>query len=91
MKLKITDIARHRNGVHGAPFYVILFRDKGQEGSRKIGVVFDEETYCAVFDVTKLATGDIAFGSNSWRGDQYEPALRQAVTAFEQSNDRRQP
>ena len=26
-----------------------------------------------------LAAGDIAFGSNSWRGDDFEPHLRRAV------------
>ena len=34
--------------------------------------------HCAVLDVDKLALGDIAFGSNSWRGDHYEPHLRAA-------------
>ena len=32
-----------------------------------------------MLDVAKLAAGDIAFGSNSWRGDQYEPDLRKAI------------
>lgn len=32
-----------------------------------------------VLDVAKLAEGDIAFGSNSWRGDDYEPDLRRAI------------
>ena len=32
--------------------------------------------------MAKLAAGDIAFGSNSWRGDHYEPHLRKAVNAF---------
>ena len=36
--------------------------------------------HCAVLDVAKLAAGDIAFGSNSWRGDQYEPHLRAETT-----------
>jgi hypothetical protein len=76
MKLKIIDMARHRNGVCGSPFDVVLFRE-GK--SRKVGIVFDEESYCAVLDVEKLAAGDIAFGSNSWRGDDYEEDLRRAI------------
>jgi hypothetical protein len=36
-----------------------------------------------VLDVAKLAQGDIAFGSNSWRGDHYEPHLRKAILARE--------
>lgn len=80
MKLKrIINIARHRNGVGGAPFDVVLFKDTGEGGSRKVAILFELESFCAVLDVDKLATGDIAFGSNSWRGDEYEPLLRQAI------------
>lgn len=81
MKLSIMHIAHHRNGVAGAPFDVVLFKETGRHGSRKIAVLFDEPYHCAVLDVAKLAAGDIAFGSNSWRGDHFEPPLRQAVKA----------
>jgi hypothetical protein len=76
MKLKIINIAHHRNGVGGAPFDVALFRE-GK--SRKVAILFEAEAHCAVLDVALLATGDIAFGSNSWRGDDYEPHLREAI------------
>jgi hypothetical protein len=79
MKLKIIDIAFHRNGICGAPFDVVLFQDHGPEGSRKVAILFEEPYHCAVLDVTKLAAGNIAFGSNSFRGDIYEPELRTAV------------
>ena len=80
MKLKIISIARHRNGVGGQPFEVALFKDRGPQGSLKVAILFEEPLYCAVLDVAKLAAGDIAFGSNSWRGsDDYEPSLRQAI------------
>jgi len=88
MKLKITSIAHHRNGVAGQPFEVILFKEYGLGGSRKVGIVFDEPHYCAVLDVPKLAAADIAFGSNSWRGDDYEPYLRYAIA---DDDERRQP
>ena len=78
MKLKITDIASHRNGVGGAPFDVVLFRE-GK--SRKVAILFEAEAHCAVLDIAKLNAGDIAFGSNSWRGDDYEPELRKAINA----------
>jgi hypothetical protein len=81
MKLKIINIARHRNGVCGEPFDIVLFKDRGAEGSRKVGIVFAAPYHCAVLDVAKLAAGDIAFGSNSFRGDNYEPHLRDAITA----------
>jgi hypothetical protein len=80
MKLKrIINIARHRNGVGGAPFDVVLFTDTGEDGSRKVAILFEMASFCAVLDVDKLAKGDIAFGSNSWRGDHYEPPLRKAI------------
>ena len=85
MKLTINAIACHRNGICGEPFEVVLFEDQGPEGSRKVAILFEEPHYCAVLDVAKLAAGDIAFGSNSWRGDNYEPSLRQAI----HSNDER--
>ncbi len=79
MKLTIIDIAHHRNGICGAPFNIVLFEDRGAEGSRKVAILFDEQYCCAVLDVAKLAAGDIAFMSNSWRGDHYEPHLRKAI------------
>ena|SRR5260370_18901112 len=82
MKLKVINIDHHRNGICGAPFDVVLFDDQGPEGSRKVAILFEQEYHCAVLDVTKLAAGDIAFGSNSWRGDRFEPFLRRAAAAF---------
>ena len=83
MKLHIEQLQAHRNGISGAPFHVLIFRDP-QEG-RMIGIVFDEQSHVAVFNLDKLALGDIAFGSNSWRGDKYEPSLRRAIVQFDQS------
>jgi hypothetical protein len=79
MKLRIETIQHHRNGVGGAPFHVVLFQDSGELGSRKVAIVFDTEWHTAILDVTKLASGDVAFGSNSWRGDHYEPLLRRSI------------
>lgn len=81
MKLTIIAIARHRNVVGGAPFDVALFKERGQGGSLKLGILFDEPGHCAVLDVALLSAGDIAFGSNSWRGDDYERPLREAIQA----------
>lgn len=88
MKLKIIAIAHHRNGICGAPFDVVIFKDRGPQGSLKVGILFDEPAHCAILDVAMLAAGDIAFGSNSWRGDDYEPQLRQAIRS---SNERTTP
>jgi hypothetical protein len=79
MKLKIIDIALHRNGICGAPFHVVLFADQDPQGSRKVAIVFEKDGHCAVLDIAKLHAGDIAFGSNSFRGDNYEPNVRLAI------------
>ncbi len=76
--LTLIDVACHRNGVCGAPFTVTLF-DDGE--SRKVAILFDDPYHCAVLDVAKLASGDIRFGSNSYRGDVYEPTLRRLIKA----------
>jgi len=81
-KIKVTDIASHRNGIDGAPFHVVLFEYKG---GIKGGIVFDEPHHCAVLNVRKLSQGNIKFGSNSYRGDLYEPLLRQAIRKNEQT------
>jgi hypothetical protein len=79
MKLKIIGIDHHRNGICGSPFDVVLFDDQDPEHNRKVAVLFEEPHCCAVLGVDKLAQGDIAFGSNSFRGDHYEHDLRQAI------------
>ena len=84
MKLKTISIDHHRNGIEGAPFDVVLFEEDGNDSSRKVAIVFDEPHHCAVLDIAKLARDDIAFGSNSWRGDRYERRLRKLIAAFRQ-------
>lgn len=83
MNLIIENIQHHRNGVSGAPFHVLLFRDPDE--GRMLGVVFGQEHHVAVFNLDKLALGNIAFGVNSWRGDRYEPFLRLAIAGWEQA------
>lgn len=74
--LQILDASFHRNGVSGLPFYVALVDDPGSDDV-KLVIMFEAEGHTAVLSLDKL-TGeeDIKFGSNSWRGDQYEEVLR---------------
>jgi hypothetical protein len=80
----IEQIARHRNGVFGEPFHVVLFRDPV---SRKLAVVFGQPNHVAVLDLEHAHRGEIRFGFNSFRGDVYEPLLRDAITRFETNQD----
>ncbi len=77
MKLKIVNVSFHRNGITGVGFYAVLFDDA--ENGRMVASLFDDPGYCAVYNVDKLAGGDVAFGSNSWRGDRFEKELRPLV------------
>lgn len=81
MKLTVHQIQYHRNGVCGSPFHVIRFTD-ADEGDM-LGVVFDEPHHVAVLHLDRLDTRDIGFGTNSWRGDRYEPHLRRAIGRHE--------
>jgi hypothetical protein len=85
MKLTLIAAAHHRNGVGGAPFDVAIFKETGRTASRKLAILFDAPGHCAVLDIDLLAAGDIAFASNSWRGDDYEPHLRRALEHHRES------
>ena len=85
VRIKIVDSAFHRNGICGAPFHVVLFHDISDENTRKIAILFEEPHHCAVLDVAKLAEGRIAFGVNSYRGDNFEPALRRVLASINPS------
>lgn len=89
---KVTAVAQHRNGIGGEPFYVVTFT---YEEAKMVGVVFPEHDAegemdtkatvracrVAVLDVSLLAQGEIAFGHNSWRGDEFAPFLVGAIEA----------
>lgn len=77
---KILNVAHHRNGISGNPFHVVTFRDGRQ---KMIGIVFEEPGSIAVFDSDLLAQDVIAFGENSWRGDDYETFLRAAAKQYD--------
>jgi len=86
---KVHAVEWHRNGVGGLGFHVVLF-DEATEG-RMMAVDFGPEAdaatdsfgVIAVFQLDKLAAGDVAFGSNSWRGDHYTGPVRAVITAAE--------
>lgn len=77
----IEAVASHRNGVFGAPFDVVTF---SHDDRAMVAILFDYDRdegldRTAVFDLSLLAQGEIAFGRNSWRGDVYAPVLRRLV------------
>jgi len=87
MRTSILNIDYHRNGIGGAPFHAIVFRDRSDSEGAKIGIVFEEPWHTAVLDIAKLAECDVEFGSNSYRGDRYEPMLRRAIAQFQREEE----
>ncbi len=80
-KVKIVSASFHRNGIGGMGFYAILFDD--EEQGRMVASLFDEEGYCAVYQIEELTKGNIEFAQgNSWCGDKYETVLRPALEEF---------
>lgn len=78
LDLEIVDSDYHRNGVGGAGFKVALV-DDADEGDTKLVIMFDREYHTAVLSLDKLKDGDIAFGSNSYRGDRFDDILRKRL------------
>lgn len=89
MKINVQKIAYHRNGIGGAPFHVVTFRNRVAITPRATGTfvatVFEGEGRCAVLQIDLLAGGTIEFGENSWRGDEFEADLRKAIAAWEKA------
>lgn len=79
--IHVTAIDRHRNGIAGLPFHVVLFTANGYDDCAFVATVFDVKFGVSVLERGLLAQGNIAFGENSWRGDNFEPALRLAIKA----------
>lgn len=75
---ELIEIAHHRNGICGEPFYVVRFDDT--EGGRMVATVFAGVGQVAVLNMDRTAEGNIAFAQgNSWRGDHYEGWLRERI------------
>lgn len=88
MTSNILKVARHRNGVCGVPFTVAIFHD--QTGTKMLGIRFDDDSQCytCAFDLEKLAADVIEFGENSFRGDHYEPVMKEAEKKWAKQYDR---
>lgn len=78
MNIKIIKSEFHRNGICGLGFRVSIFEWKDERGKLRtmVGIRFQEQGACAVFDLNELAKKNIEFAAgNSWRGDYFEPEL----------------
>lgn len=79
-KIEVQEVSWHRNGISGEGFYAVLFRWETERGMENfIGTVFDGSGQCAVLSLDRIGKEGVAFGLNSWRGDDAEPVLRKAI------------
>ena len=82
-KSSVEKLAYHRNGVAGLGFHVaivggmLVVRFPSESDQAAGGVL------CAAFSLQKLAERDIAFASNSWRGDEFAPMIDAAIARDE--------
>ena len=76
IRIKVRSVAYHRNGVSGEGFHVVLFHYKKRD---MVATVFDSLGQVAVLDLGMAAGGEIRAGINSWRGDEFEKSLREAI------------
>jgi hypothetical protein len=80
MKLENFKVGYHRNGVQANGFNIVLFDKKdGKEFSKMVAIVFPEPGNIAVLNVDLLHEGNILFGENSWRGDEFEKKIREVI------------
>jgi hypothetical protein len=81
--VKIISTSHHRNGISGVPFDVTLFQCP--KYGRFIAFDFADNGGFGMVNIDQAAKGDIAFGSNSWRGDHYQEAVRAAAAKVKDS------
>ena len=82
--MKIDEIAFHRNGVSGQPFYTIKFYDPDYDpdyGSF-FAIVHEGQGCCFVLSHGVLLNHE-PLANNAWRGDYYEGFLRDAIKEWE--------
>jgi hypothetical protein len=82
-KIKIQEIAFHRNGVSGNSFHAVRFTVTSggpNERGNFLATVFESEGDIAVINLDKIAELGVGHG-NKWRGDYYETQIRTAIEA----------
>ena len=94
-EVSVKSVAYHRNGIAGEGFHVVLFAWK-QEGRRKPrnmqAIRFDaggDFVGCkiAVLDVDLAHSGNVVFGENSRRGDEFVHEIDKAIKGYADALD----
>lgn len=85
-KIDVQEISFHRNGICGESFFAVRFKHRAN-GPRKpaenfLATVFAKRGHVSVISLDRIADTGVAFGCNSWRGDQFEDLLREEIACF---------
>lgn len=81
--MNVLEIAHHRNGQYGLPYYSVIFEETVDGApAHFLGIVFEQQATVAVIDINRLKAFGIGFGDSSWCGERYENELRNAIAAY---------
>lgn len=98
--MRLVKIAYHRNGLMGEGFHAVAFRYRFEGKERRmIATVFSSHEpdpgdvhpctgRLAVLDADYSATGLLDYPLNQWRGDDFEPQLRQWIATWAEDQAR---
>jgi hypothetical protein len=79
IKIKVSEIEYHRNGISGEGFYAVRFTS---QSLNFIATVFDRPGCVSVICLDYIADHGVGI-CNKWRGDEFAPAIRKAIKARE--------
>ena len=86
MAIEIRDVAYHRNGIAGLPFYVVLFNDTDKGMFNHVATIDEDGTDCRVINAGLVVTAS-EIGTrhmNTWRGDSYLSQIHDAMADDDQ-------
>jgi len=88
MAIEIRDVAYHRNGVAGLPFYVVLFNDPDEGMFNQLATIDEDGKDCRVINAGLVMTaGEIGNRHmNKWRGDRYLLLIKEAMQEHRHSD-----
>ncbi len=81
MAIEIRDVAYHRNGIAGLPFYAVLFNDTDAGMFNQVATIDEDGKDCRVINAGMVVTaGEIGTRHmNKWRGDRYLHEIKEAM------------
>ena len=90
MAIEIRDVAYHRNGVTGLPFFVVLFNDTDAGMFNQVATIDEDGKDCRVINAGLVVTAS-EIGNrhmNKWRGDTYLTRIKETLREHEYSYGR---